>query len=59
VQSATNFEKGSNFSHGGRNSYLRDEGFNGQGFGAYEEGKFKGKNGYGNGYASMNRCNYR
>lgn len=33
--------------------------FNGQNFGGFEEGYFEGHNGYGNGYGSMNRGNFR
>ncbi|XP_051181965.1 uncharacterized protein [Lolium perenne] len=41
------------------NGAEHDEGFRGQGFDAYESGYFEGNNGYGNGYGSMDRGNYR
>ncbi|KAM0828979.1 hypothetical protein ACQ4PT_067175 [Festuca glaucescens] len=55
VQAANSFEQGSISSLGERNGERRDECFNGQGFGGFEEGYYEGNNGHGNGYGSMNR----
>ncbi|KAM0839720.1 hypothetical protein ACQ4PT_060123 [Festuca glaucescens] len=44
---------------GGRQAERRDEGFNGLGFGGFDEGYYEGNNGYGNGYGYMNKGNYR
>ncbi|KAM0832292.1 hypothetical protein ACQ4PT_064981 [Festuca glaucescens] len=43
VQQVNRFEQGSNSGQGGRIGEWRDEGFNGQGFGGYDEGYFEGK----------------
>ncbi|KAM0863090.1 hypothetical protein ACQ4PT_044819 [Festuca glaucescens] len=52
-------ETGNSSNPGGCNGEWRDDGFNGQNFGGFEEGYFEGHNGYGNGYGSMNRGNFR
>ncbi|KAM0920870.1 hypothetical protein ACQ4PT_007240 [Festuca glaucescens] len=52
-------ETGNSSNPGGHNGEWRDDGFNGQNFGGFEEGYFEGHNGYGNGYGSMNRGNFR
>ncbi|KAM0829066.1 hypothetical protein ACQ4PT_067114 [Festuca glaucescens] len=56
---SSRFEPGGSSNQGGRTGEWRDQGFNGQGFGGYEEGYFEGNNGYGNGYGSSNRGNFR
>ncbi|KAM0836526.1 hypothetical protein ACQ4PT_062283 [Festuca glaucescens] len=53
------FDAGSSSNQGGRMESWHDEGFQGQGFGNFEEGYFEGNNGYGNGYGAMNRGNFR
>ncbi|KAM0836398.1 hypothetical protein ACQ4PT_062345 [Festuca glaucescens] len=56
---SSHFEPGGSSNQGGRNGEWRDNGFNGQSFGDFEEGYFEGNNGYGNGYGSLNCGNFR
>ncbi|KAK1612226.1 hypothetical protein QYE76_035899 [Lolium multiflorum] len=59
LQNTNRFEQGFSSGQGRHTDEWRQESFNGQGFGSYDEGYFEGNNAFGNGYGSQNRGNYR
>ncbi|KAM0911789.1 hypothetical protein ACQ4PT_013217 [Festuca glaucescens] len=56
---APRFQPGGGSGTAGRFGERRYDGFDDQGFGGFQEGYYEGNNGYGNGYGSQNRGNFR